>query len=325
MTDEPRVAPLWLDYGKAGRKPKFLPNLSAAAFGNGFLWTASDEMRTLECLAPFRGGFRLHRQLSLDTLFPGLPGADSAREADVEALDIADGRLWICGSHSLTRRSSATTTKSLVDAMIYKRPSRRLLGSVALSEDGGNVTGPGKALPFKGEGSLRAILGKFPHIVPFLRLPSKENGVDVEGLAMIRKTILIGLRGPVVENVALIAAITLDDKFGVAQRAPVLHFLDLGGLGVRDLARWNSEVLIVAGPVSSASGPFKLFRWMPRRTSKIQTPAEVQDFGAGMDRPEAICAFARAGRPGLLVLYDTTNPKRISGSRYRAEWTVLAS
>ena len=150
MANQIRRVPVWLDYGKASRKLKFLPNLSAAATAKGFLWTVSDEMRTVECLAPFRSGFRLHRQLSLDALFPGLPGADSAREADVEALEVANGRLWICGSHALTRRTPSVTTKVVVDAEIQKRPSRRLLGAVALSDDGGDVLAPGAGVAVQG-------------------------------------------------------------------------------------------------------------------------------------------------------------------------------
>ena len=325
MANKAREAPVWLDYGKAGLKPKFLPNLSAATTAKGFLWTVSDEMRTVECLAPFRSGYRLHRQLSLDALFPGLPGADSAREADIEALEVANGRLWICGSHSLTRRTPSVTTKVVVNAEIQKRPSRRLLGAVALTDDGGDVLAPGEALPFKGDGSLRAALAKLPHIVPFMDLPSKENGIDIEGLAVVRKKILVGLRGPVVENVALIAAITLEANFKLAQDIPFLHFVDLEGLGVRDLTRWNSEVLILAGPVSSATGPFKLFRWTPRLTHKIQKAQEVQVFASGQDIPEGMCALSRARTPGLLVLYDTRNPKRTSGTRYRADWIKLAT
>ena len=197
-------------------------------------------------------------------------------------------------------------------------------GVVALTDDGGDVLAPGEAFPFKGDGSLRAALGKLPHIVPFMDLPSKENGIDIEGLAVVRKTILVGLRGPVVETVALIAAITLEADFKFARDIPFLHFVDLGGLGVRDLTRWNSEVLILAGPVGRATGPFKLFRWRPRRTHTIQKAQKVQDFASGLDIPEGICALSRANTPGLLVLYDTRNPKRTSGTRYRADWIKLA-
>src|SRR5262245_47590765 len=83
--------PVLLDYATAGRRKKFLPNLSAVALAGTYLWTASDEMRSIECLAPNRGGYRLHAQYSLDSLFAGLPGAQGKLEADIEALDVADG------------------------------------------------------------------------------------------------------------------------------------------------------------------------------------------------------------------------------------------
>ena len=47
-------------------------------------------------------------------------------------------------------------------------------------------------------------------------------------------------------------------------------------------------------------------------------PAEV-------DHPEGICALKQGGKDGLLVLYDTLNPKRRVGSRYRADWMALTS
>jgi hypothetical protein len=278
-------ATVWLDYGSAGRKAKFLPNLSAVAVADSYLWTATDEMRTIECLAPYRGGYRLHRQFSLDALFPGLPGADSQQEADIEALDVAEGRLWICGSHSRTRRSQIKTREDHVEAQIHKRPSRRLFGSLRLSDHGCEVIAPGQALAYKGEGSLRAVLGNKPHLAPFMELPSKENGLDIEGLTIFRKKIYVGLRGPVIDNVAMIAAIERGENFTLDEHGLFLHFVDLGGLGVRDLTRWKGAILILAGPVSSADGPFKLFRWTPRRTVKIQKPDEMPGFPTGPDHP----------------------------------------
>jgi len=117
---------IWLNYADAGRKRKFLPNISAVAVAGDYLWTASDEMRTVECLEPHGRGYRLHGQFKLDDLFPGLPRAEKELEADVEALDVAHGRVWVCGSHSLTRRSR-DKTEATVDPQIRERPSRRLL------------------------------------------------------------------------------------------------------------------------------------------------------------------------------------------------------
>jgi hypothetical protein len=309
-------------FADAGRKRKFLPNVSAVAAAGDYLWTASDEMRTVECLEPRGQGYRLHGQFKLDELFPGLPGAEKELEADVEALDVAHGRLWVSGSHSLTRRSR-DKTEAVVDPRIRDRPSRRLLGSVELSKDGGAVVAPGKALPYDGAGNLRTTLGSISHIAPFMDLPSKENGLDIEGLAVFRRKIYVGMRGPVVDNVALVAAIELMPDFSVDATGVFLHFVDLGGLGVRDMTRWGGGVLILAGPVNGADSPFRLLQWMPRRTGRIQKPQKVLDLQPGADHPEGICAVTRAGANGLIVLYDTKSDKRISGTRYRADWLKL--
>lgn len=87
-----------LDYRDAARDPALLHNLSAVAVAGRFLWTASDEGRSLECLEPDGDGYRLRRQYRLDSLFPGLPGKKSDDEADVEALAVDGDSLWICGS-----------------------------------------------------------------------------------------------------------------------------------------------------------------------------------------------------------------------------------
>jgi len=312
---------VWLDYAAAGRKPKLLANLSAVAKAGDYLWTASDEMRTIECLAPEGGGYCLHAQYALDQLFPGLPGADDQLEADVEALEVANDRLWICGSHSLTRRSQSKTKSDRVDPKIRKRPSRRLLGSVGLAPGGDALAPPGTALPFKGAGSVRTVLGAHAHIAPFMQLPSKENGFDIEGLTVWRGKIFVGLRGPVVDNIAIIAAITVTSAFAIG--AVVLHFVDLGGLGVRDLARWQDTILILAGPVNSADGPFRLLQWQPQRSQKIQTPDCLMRFASGVDHPEGICPLQRERAEGVIVLYDTANKDRTNGTRYRADWIEL--
>ena len=315
---------IWLEYADVGRKRKFLPNVSAVTVAGDYLWTASDEMRTIECLEPRGRGYRLHRQFKLDELFPGLPGGEKEREADVEALDVAHGRLWVCGSHSLTRRSR-DKTQATVDPRIRERPSRRLLGSIELGKDGGGLVAPGKTLPYDGAGSLRAMLGSYAHIAPFMDLPSKENGLDIEGLVIFRRKIYVGMRGPVVDNVALVAAIGMTQDFGIDATGVFLHFVDLGGLGVRDMTRWGGGILILAGPVNGADGPFRLYQWLPRRTGKIQAPEKVQELPAGADHPEGICALVRAGADGLIILYDSKSDKRTSGTRYRADWLKLSA
>jgi hypothetical protein len=167
------------------------------------------------------------------------------------------------------------------------------------------------------------MLGAIPHIAPFIDLPSKENGLDVEGLTVYRKKIYVGLRGPVVDNIAIIAAMNVGAEFVIDEASLFLHFVDLGGLGVRDLTRWKDGILILAGPVSSADGPFALHRWQPRRTGMIQKPQRVGNFRDGPDHPEGICGLRHGDADGLIVIYDTSNPKRTIGTRYRADWIRL--
>jgi hypothetical protein len=309
---------IWLDYGKAGENPLLLHNLSGVAAVGPCLWTVSDEGRSVECLAASHRGYKLHRQVMLDDLFPDVPGRDTTAEADLESVDVAHGRLWVCGSHCRVRRQP-NPKRQEVDARVRARPSRCVLGSARLTGDG-EVEAPGTAVPFRGRGSVRRRLLRNDFIAPFRGLPSKENGLDIEGLLVFGNRLLLGLRGPVVDSTAIIADIGRTSATGLFSEPVALHFLDLHGLGVRDLARWDKDVLVLAGPVSASDGPFRLFRWKPRRSQRVQKPELVHKWPTGLDHPEGICALERDGKTGLLVLCDTANPARVRGTRYRADW-----
>jgi Protein of unknown function (DUF3616) len=200
-----------LDYRDAARDPKLLHNLSAVAVAGRFLWTASDEGRSLECLEPDGDGYRLRRQYRLDSLFPDLPGKKSDDEADVEALAVDGDSLWICGSHCWVRKK--TESPSLLSDEIVERPSRHLLGRVKLVDDGGRIADFGEVLSFTGRGSLREALAKNKFLGPFLELPSKENGLDIEGTAVGPDgRLLFGLRGPLFDSFAVVVSAEIDAR-----------------------------------------------------------------------------------------------------------------
>jgi hypothetical protein len=317
----PKPSSLYLDYGEAASDAKLLTNLSAAAVAGGFLWTASDEGRSVECLEPHRDGYRLRRQFALDPLFHGLPGRQAGDEIDVESLSYDGERLWICGSHCHVRLN--WRDRSRVDARFRNRPSRCLLGSVRLTPEGGDVVGRGTALPVDGSGSLRQRLSHDPYIAPFLQLPSKENGLDIEGVCAAGDRLYLGLRGPVVASIALAVELRIGAAGAVGRQRPRLHFLDLGGLGIRDLTRKGSELLIMAGPVSVANAPFRLFRWRPKPARGVQRPELLMEWTALDEHPEGIAIMKHRDRKGLLMLYDTPDRGRVAGRRYRADWIPL--
>jgi hypothetical protein len=102
-----RVERMTLDYLGAAADPegKLLRNLSAVAASgrdHEYLWTASDEGRSLECLKREGAGYRLHDQVQLDEFFKHLAKKHNADEglpeADIESLAMHDGFLWVCGS-----------------------------------------------------------------------------------------------------------------------------------------------------------------------------------------------------------------------------------
>ena len=132
----------------------------------------------------------------------------------------------------------------------------------------------------------------------------------------------LGLRGPVIATKAILLEFPVKTALRKPGRRMRKHFLDLGGLGVRDLSRREDELLILAGPVTSTGGPFRLFRWRPKRAGK--PPELLHEWKLKDENPEGVCFLERDGRPGLLMLYD--NPKeRVQASTYEADWFPLAA
>ena len=309
--------PVVLDYRGARGLDDLLGNLSGVAADGEALWTVSDEGRSLERLIQDGDGYVLDEQLLLDDLFPDLP---PGKEADLEAVEVADDRVWVCGSHCRVRREPAEDGR--LNAGFRRRPSRHLLGSVSLRR--GRTA---RALPFRGEGSLRRRLRADPFLSAYMNLPSKENGLDVEGLAIDGRRLMIGLRGPVLDGFAVVMEFTLDRSGRLAEDPPVRHVLGLDGLGVRDLARIDRGLLVLAGPVTAADGPFRVHLWRPRRSNAPQGAVAVHrwplpEIGRA-EHPEALCGLARGGHPGMLVLYDSPDCARVTDGRYRADWFPL--
>jgi hypothetical protein len=310
---------LRLDYADANGPNKLLGNLSGVAVDGERLWTVSDEGRSLEVLAPDgTGGYRLAHQYALDTLIPGIPDADGDKpgELDLESITIRKGQLWLSGSHCLVRQKPPETAEDRLESAIRSRPSRFLLARFDLGP--GGLTNP-VHLPFEGEDSLRGRLLTDSHLAPFLALPSKENGLDIEGMCRHQGQTLLGCRGPLLDDVAAVVALEFArDRFAIA--AHTLHFLDLGGLAIRDLTRWGEDGLVLAGPVGDVHGPFRLYRWTPEASDRVQQPVELRSFPLTGEKPEGICALRRKDRDGWIVLYDSPSASRIKEDRYTADW-----
>jgi len=333
-------------------------NLSGAAFTGDWLWVAGDEacgVDRLRRLDPVAGEALRYGEAHSFALADLLDLPDAADvEADLEGMALADGYLWVVGSHGLKRknvkpgRSDADNAKRL--ARLTLDGNRRVLARLPVEHDADGVprlvreTADGRrALTLKGDADnnlLTAALADDPHFGPFLSIPGKDNGLDIEGLAVDGNRLLLGLRGPVLRGWSAVLEIAVDAKGGHLRLVPLddhgtllrKHFLDLDGLGVRDLHFCGEDLYLLAGPTMVLDGDIRVFKW-PGARQAMATNAEPVRFetaldeamslphGRGTDRAEALCALPGGLiGPGAawLVLYDA--PRE---DRKESEYTVF--
>jgi Protein of unknown function (DUF3616) len=334
-------------------------NLSGAAWTDDWLWVVGDEacgvdrLRRLEPVGNETLRFGDVRDFQIADLLD-LPDS-AAEEADFEGMAAADGYLWLVGSHGLKRKKvkhgkdAATNARRL--AKVSLDGNRRLLVCLPVEADADGaptLVREGKdgrrALRLKGDtqaNDLTEALADDPHFGPYLDIPGKDNGLDIEGLAVDGRRMFLGLRGPVLRGWSAMLEIAVEERSGYLRMVPLdaggtlirKHFLQLDGLGIRDLHFCDNDLYILAGPTMILDGDIRVFKW-PDARSILAANEEAVRFehalaepvtlphGRGTDRAEAICALppGLAGRtPAWLVLYDAPGPGRRQG-----EHTVFA-
>lgn len=328
--------------------------LSAVVQVHGDLWLASDESNSVERLARIRAGeYGRHRTFRLADYIE-LPDGD-ASEIDIEGLAADDGYLWIAGSHGLKRRKAKPdkSTARQIHRLAELRTdgNRYLLARVPLREDGdghmildtrvldgeGNERTAARLMGGKNGNLLMDALRLDEHLAPFLSIPSKDNGLDIEGIAVHGARVFLGLRGPVLRGWAVVLELHLTGAApGYLRMEPVgkrgalyrKHFLDLRGLGVRDLRLRGRDMLILAGPTMDLDGPAAVYRWrkaLDADRSVLLGKDEVEEvvtvpYGTGEhnadDHPEGLALLrANGDEPeSMLVVYDSPAARRKRGA-----------
>jgi hypothetical protein len=110
MIAEPTLRPL-LRFNNTADPDAFRDEISACCFdGQGRLWCGTDELNGLSCLTPQPAAasgaatFGAHRYVDLAGALE-LPDG-RYEEIDIEGMDYGEGRIWIVGSHTATRRKA---------------------------------------------------------------------------------------------------------------------------------------------------------------------------------------------------------------------------
>lgn len=288
-------------------------DLSGVAAVGNYLVVASDEGHVIQILektgpATFvlKGKHSLPDGLKTDRTEKEDP------EWDLEGVAADGNTVYVVGSHSRKRskvlirnekqRTYADNRGRLKESK--KEEDRRILVRFKLKPNGeidGDVSTKDKEL-------WDAIQG-FDELKPFTRIPSKENGIDIEGIAAVDDLLYIGFRGPVIrENWVPVMVTTFDNP----AQDPKLHFVNLGGLGIRDLVSvGDGRFLILAGPVGDGPGGYQLYCWNGKDCVPGKNGAEgfVQHVGViHADNQEKAEGLTVVGRDNdllrLLVVFD---------------------
>ena len=335
-----------LRFGQLSHAAATHTNLSAVRVDGRVLWIAGDETATLERLVAddlsLPGEYADEQTFRLAD-FVDLPGADADEEADIEGLARSGHFLWAVGSHSLRRKqikARHTGDKALKRlAAVASQDNRQILVRLPIADVGGLPT-PVREIVVDGErhcaaqldgrDGLRALLRHDDHLAPFLAIPGKDNGLDVEGIAVSGERVYLGLRGPVLRGWAFVLELRpyvdpdepdrlrlRDFDDGLPYRK---HVLALDGLGVRDLCPAGEDLLVLAGPTMDLDGPVRIYRW--HGAYRVQMPAIVRGevltreleltYGEGDDHAEGMGLIGRPEDKMALVVYDSPAAVRLT-------------
>ena len=273
-------------------------DLSGVVEVGDWLFLANDEGRRIDVLARGDGeaDWVWHASRSL-----GKPGV----EADIEALAYADGQLYAIGSHALRRRAPDAEARGVAAnrkryRKIDREPARNRLYRMSFDAASGELGAPAHI-------DLSRRLRKDQLLAPFTRIPGKENGVDIEGLAIRDGRLYLGLRGPVLRD-KLVPVLVLE--FDRPKRYRV-RLVRLDGQGIRDMVAVDDGFVLLAGPVNEAAGPFRLWHWdgrdqLPGSDRVVRPARRLATVGAPAGaRAEGLCLLSENPAAWeLLLLFD---------------------
>lgn len=287
-------------------------NLSAVHADGSFLLLASDEGNLVQIL---RGDGATYSRVA------DLPLNASGEEVDVEGLASEGGLYTAVGSHS-AKRSKLKPNGTLAQNRALMRlaqpePARDVVAQFRLDAAGTPVD--------VRLGTLRPFFEKDPVLAPFAPLPGKENGIDIEGVAMRDGELYVGLRGPVLRGnwVPVVRC-----RFAKRIEAGELLYLNLEGRGVRDLCRVGDEFLVLAGPAGEEPLTFQIYLWdgadtLPGKRPGGARPGRLKLLGdlprPEHGRPEGMTVTRLTPRGcEVLVLFDG---RPLGGpTRYNLDW-----
>ncbi|CAA6822117.1 MAG: Unknown protein [uncultured Thiotrichaceae bacterium] len=273
-------------------------DISAVEKTASFLVIGSDEavgngQNIIQLFKPSKdSGYELQQNIALSS--------NKGKELDIEGLTADGDLIYVVGSHSSKRRKVKSNKK-------YKNNQERFYAREIENEENRDwlyrvqIDDKGREIA-NSKISLRKIIKKNKVLEPFSNIPSKENGIDIEGLASKDGWLYLGFRGPVFrKNYVPIMKL----KFDQPEASNRLLYVQLNGAGIRSITAVSNGFLIIAGPVGDAVIPHQLYFW------------DGKDMVPGKDRSKsdlgrvkllAEIPFHKGGKAeGLAVLHENAS------------------
>ena len=229
--------------------------ISAVVRAGDYLVIGADEEDSIQSLQAVDGGnaylARSAHSLSNDG------------ELDIEGIARQGNTYFVAGSHSQKRKKvDPQGIKTLKRS--YAKNRKRLLAEKIEAEitrdriyrftfDPSTDQPPSEVEHI----NLNDLLEEHPVLKAFSHLPSKENGIDIEGIATDGMSLYLGFRGPVL-RFGFVPVLRF--KFDEPSNNHLL-FVNLGGRGIRDIAKTQDGFLIVAGPIGDSTLSYQLYYW----------------------------------------------------------------
>lgn len=213
-------------------------------------------------------------------------------EVDVEGAAPLDDRVYWISSHGRNKNGK-------------DRPNRRRFFATTLTRTNNATVIQPVGQPY--EHLLEDML-RDPRLRPFdlataaQRAPKSKDALNIEGLCATPEGHLwIGFRNPVPRGKALLVRLLNPAELIAGQPARFgdPRLLDLGGLGIRSLARAGGRYLLIAGS-PDGDGTSHLFEW----NGGADKPKRLPHAGLTGLNPEAIESFTLNGVAHLLVVSD---------------------
>jgi len=249
-------------------------DVSAIAKVGSFLVIGSDEGvgpneedNFIQVLKKVGDDYKVDRNI---LLFKG--NQTDGKEMDIEGIAVEGDTVFVVGSHSSKRQRVKSNKKYKKNRKNFRQDkiedekNRDWLYRLTLDSQG--IGSDKKKI------SLRKIIKKDKVLKTFSQIPSKENGVDIEGIAVKEGWLYVGFRGPVFRG-NYVPVMKL--KFDAPKETYELLYVNLGGRGIRDIIHVSNGFLIVAGPVGDGPASYQLYHWDGKDVieGKNRTPKDI--------------------------------------------------